>query len=353
MHAPAAPSISVIVPVYTGGEDFRRCLLALTETEPPPSEIIVIVDGSDDRVVQLARSFGVRVNRTSVRGGPASARNLGAQMASGDLLFFVDADVLVSRDAVGQIAAAFVAEPELAAVFGSYDDAPAGTNFLSQYKNLFHHYVHQTGKEESSTFWAGCGAIRRQVFLAVGGFHQGYGQPAIEDIELGYRLNRAGYRVRLHKALQVKHLKRWGSVSLLNADLFHRAVPWTVLILRDRQFVNDLNLKTVSRISVLLSFTFVGALLAALWWPGSWPLAGAAALLLLVLNAPLYAFFRRKRGLLFALESIPWHWLYYLYSGLGFAIGTCWYLFGRLGLVRLHRPADRQEPEPAEEGLEL
>jgi glycosyltransferase involved in cell wall biosynthesis len=353
MYTPGAPSISVIVPVYSGGEDFRRCLLALTEAEPPPSEIIVIVDGNDDRAVQLARSFGVRANRTSVRRGPAFARNLGAQMASGELLFFVDADVLVSPGVMGQVAAAFAAEPELAALFGSYDDAPAATNFLSQYKNLFHHYVHQIGNEESSSFWAGCGAIRRQVFVAVGGFHEGYAQPAIEDIELGYRLNRAGYKVRLHKALQVKHLKRWEAGSLLKADLFQRAVPWTVLILRDRQFVNDLNLRTISRVSVLLSFTLAGALLGALWWPASWAVAGTAAVLLLVLNARLYAFFRRKRGLLFALESIPWHWIYYLYSGIGFAIGVCWYLGGRLGLVRAHGPAERQELDKAEEGLEL
>jgi hypothetical protein len=49
--------------------------------------------------------------------------------------------------------------PEVDAVFGSYDDAPRAPNFIAQYKNLFHHYVHQHGKEEASTFWAGCGTV--------------------------------------------------------------------------------------------------------------------------------------------------------------------------------------------------
>jgi GT2 family glycosyltransferase len=138
----------------------------------------------------------------------------------------------------------------LTALFGSYDDAPAATNFLSQYKNLFHHYVHQIANEEASTFWGACGAIRREVFLKLGGFDESYHQPCIEDIELGYRLKRAGYRIRLLKTLQVKHLKHWGVKSLLKTDFFQRALPWTELILRDRRLVNDLNLKTSSRVSV-------------------------------------------------------------------------------------------------------
>ena len=78
--------------------------------------------------------------------------------------------------------------------------------------------------------------------LALGGFDEGYRQPSIEDIELGYRLKQAGHRIRLCKALQVKHLKRWSVVSLLKSDFFDRALPWTELILRDRRVINDLNL---------------------------------------------------------------------------------------------------------------
>ena len=61
----------------------------------------------------------------------------------------------------------------------------------------------------------------------------------------------------------------------------------------------------------------------------------AAILLLLALNAPLYRFFARQRGLAFALQVIPWHWLYYLYSGLALAIGVARFLLGR---VRSHSP---------------
>jgi hypothetical protein len=251
---------------------------------------------------------------------------------------------MVNPDAVGQVEAVFSHNPELAALFGSYDDTPAMTNFLSQYKNLLHHYVHQTSHEEASTFWSGCGAIRRDIFLTVGGFDEGYSRPAIEDIELGYRLKDAGYRIHLCKMLQAKHLKRWNAFSLLKADFAFRALPWTDLILRYRRFVNDLNLRISSRISVMLVYGLWAALVGAWWWAGSLVLAGLAALLLLILNASFYRFLLDKRGPWFVLCAIPWHWFYYFYSGLAFAVGVGRYVLN--GLKSLwSRAAPRREEE--------
>ena len=63
---------------------------------------------------------------------------------------------------------------------------------VSQYRNLLHHFVHQHGHAEASTFWAGCGAIRRAAFDAVGGFDAArFPRPSIEDIELGLSAPRA------------------------------------------------------------------------------------------------------------------------------------------------------------------
>ena len=61
------------------------------------------------------------------------------------------------------IRAAFEEDPELAAVFGSYDDDPVEPNFLSQYKNLLHHYTHQNSGREASTFCGGYGAITEEL----------------------------------------------------------------------------------------------------------------------------------------------------------------------------------------------
>ena len=321
-------TISIVVPVYNGGEAFRHCLMCLAALQPPPMEIIVVSDGDTDGSWQMAKEFGAQVIRLpTTSGGPAQPRNIGALQAKGEYLFFVDADVCVHQDTLRQVAEIFHCYPDLTALIGSYDEAPAEKNFLSQYKNLFHHYVHQNAQKNASTFWGACGAIRREVFLEIGGFDKNYRRPSIEDIELGYRLKKAGHQIQLCKDIHVKHLKRWNISSLLKADFFYRAIPWTELILRDRRFTNDLNIRHSERLCVVLTYGLVGALFGAIWWVPSVAVAALIMVALVIINAPLYRFFQKKRGFRFALQSIPWHWLYYLYSGLAFAIGLARHMF--------------------------
>lgn len=347
--SPSPLTFSVIIPVRDGGVSFRRCLLALSKAASPSSEIIVVADGDTDGSPRVAEEFKAKILRIPGPQGPARARNLGAQAAQGDILFFLDADVEIHTDSIQQIEAAFNKDPQLTALFGSYDDEPGETNFLSQYKNLFHHYIHQISREEASTFWAGCGAIRRQIFIEFGGFDESYRKPCIEDIELGYRLRQAGFRIRLSKGLQAKHLKRWDIYGLLKSDFFDRALPWTELILRDHRFINDLNLRFSSRLSVMMIYGFLVALAGGYWWSASFAAAGAFALLLILMNLPMYGFFLRKRGFWFMVQTIPWHWLYYFYSGLAFAIGCGRFLFSRHKSSKVRLPATLKEiPDTAQ-----
>jgi len=233
-------------------------------------------------------------------------------------------------------------------LFGSYDRRPAAPNFVSQYKNLFHHYVHQSSPPEVTTFWAGCGAIRAAVFREVGGFDGSlYGRPSIEDIELGYRLTRAGYAVRLCHHIQVTHLKRWTAGSLLRTDVRDRSIPWMRLLLSERVFALDLNLQTANRVSVVGIYLLWAALIAIGFWP---PMAGVALLLsvsLLIINLPVYAFFRRERGVFFALAAIPWHWLYYTYNGVCCVVGFMLFLRAWSAEANRATPSSRVEPAPA------
>ena len=327
-------TLSVIIPVHNGGARFRKCLQHLAASNLAPEEIIVVSDGDSDGSWRVAEQFGAQVMRIPTPEGPARARNLGARIAKGDILFFFDADVAIQQDTLGRISAAFQANPDIVALFGSYDDEPFETNFLSQYKNLFHHYVHQTAKAEAATFWSGCGAIRREIFLAMGGFEENYRRPSIEDIELGYRLKKAGHRIRLLKDLQVKHLKRWEVLSLLKADLKYRALPWTDLIIKEGNFIDDLNTTLSSRLSVICTFLLLASLLGAFWMP--WLLIFTLAYMmgLLLINQDLYRFFGKKRGLGFTVKTIPWHWAYFFYGGLAFAVGFIKHRINRIRFAR-------------------
>jgi GT2 family glycosyltransferase len=320
--------LSVVVPVRDGGAQLARCLDALLASDFPSFELIVVDDGSTDGGASAGacRARGVEVVELARNRGPAAARNRGAERARGRVLLFVDADVVVRPDTLSRVVAFFDERPLVSAVFGSYDDEPAADNFVSQYKNLQHHFVHQQASERAETFWAGCGAVRRTAFEAVGGFDERrYTKPSVEDIELGGRLRRAGYSIALDKRLRVKHLKRWTLTSLLRADILDRALPWSRLILDGGgPLINDLNLRVRERVCAALVAAAALLLVPACFAraPYAALLAGASAAALatvFILNLGLFRFFRASRGAAFAAASFPLLVLYYLYGGAVFA----------------------------------
>lgn len=336
--------ISIVVPAHNNADDLLLCLSAL-ERAAPDAEILVVDDASTDDTASRATARGIRVLCRPRNGGPAAARNDGARAARGDIVFFVDADVAVAPDAVDRVRAAFAADPELAAVFGSYDARPRHPGAISRYRNLLHHFVHQHGNADASTFWAGCGAIRRAVFEASGGFDAiRFPWPSIEDIELGYRLRAAGHRLRLDRDLQGTHLKRWTLASLVRTDITRRAIPWARLVVEGGTMPDDLNLARGQRLSAMLVAMAGSFLVLAGFWPWCLGLAAGALLGVLVLNRTLYVFFWRQHGLRFAGAGILLHLLYYVYSGLSYAF--VWTTFRGTRQVRGHplspRPQQRR-----------
>ena len=213
---------------------------------------------------------------------------------------------------------------------GSYDDKPDAKSLVSTYRNLLHHYTHQTGNPDAATFWAGLGAIRKKVFQDIGGFDaERFRRPSIEDIELGYRLKRAGHSIMLDRGLQAKHLKEWTLKSIVMTDVFCRAIPWTQLILERGQVEADLNLKFGQRASGALVLLATILLPLCVWQPALLWAVVSALLIVVGLNLDLYAFFRRVGGVSFAVACVPLHFLYLLYSTLSYLYVRVRHFLGR------------------------
>lgn len=309
-------SVSAIVPVFRGGQDFKKCLSSLARCSPPPGEVIVVVDGEDGIDYSFVTNDGFILLVLESNSGPAVARNFGAEHATGDILLFIDSDVAVQEDLIEKVLAGFDCGDGVSAIIGSYDDQPAKPDFFSQYRNLLHHFVHQNGEKNASTFWGACGAVKREVFETVGGFLSSYRHPSIEDIELGYRMKKAGYKIRLDKDLQIKHLKKWSFRSIVITDILRRAFPWSRLILEEKILPDDLNVSTKARLCVILVFLLILSI-PLVWFNRNCLWGGALIIVLLVyLNRDFYRFLYKARGVLFVLASIPVHWLYFFYSGL-------------------------------------
>lgn len=328
---------SIVIPARNAAATLSRCLDAVRRAGPAAIEVIVVDDGSEDDTAAIAESRAAFVVRLTGQNGPAVARNAGVAVTSAPIVVFIDADVEIASDALGRIAAAFTADPGLAALFGSYDDAPQAGTIVSDYRNLLHHYVHQTARQRSSTFWAGLGAIRRPVFDAIGGFDQRYRRPSIEDIELGARLAMHGHRVHLDRDLRGAHLKRWSFIGMVRTDVLDRARPWTRLLLRDGRLPRDLNLQWRHRASGVLVWVVAALGVAALVWPSLSRTFGAmvavGVVVLAVLNLGFYRFLSGHRGLRFTAAAFALHACYYAYASATF--GWC---CAEYGVERLLRP---------------
>jgi GT2 family glycosyltransferase len=313
---------AVIVPVRDGRAYLERTLPPLRAALPPGAELLVCDDGSRDGSGDLARALGARVLRLETSAGPAAARNHAARATDCSPLVFLDADCRVHADTISRLLAA-LEDPSVTAAFGSYDDAPEGRSTVSLYKNLAHHFVHQRSQAEAATFWAGCGAIRRDAFAAVGGFDESYTRPSIEDVDLGYRLKAAGYRIRLVPGAQVTHLKEWTITSWLRADIRDRAIPWTRLLRAGHPLPRDLNFTLRDRVATALVALAPLLLLLALLAPWKAALIGAAAAALLVsaaLDLPFLMFGARCVSPGFAVAAAGLHLLHRAAGLTGLAI---------------------------------
>jgi GT2 family glycosyltransferase len=322
------PELTVVIAARDAARTLPACLEAILEQAGPEVEVLVVDDCSSDDTREVAARFAVRLIALPEHLGVAGARNRGARAARAPILFFFDADVVAAPGTLAR-GRSLLSDLAVDAAIGSYDDEPRDRSMVSQFKNLAHHYFHQRSAPCAGTFWGACGVIRRDRFLAVGGFDERrYRLPSIEDVELGYRLVEAGARIRLDPGLQVKHLKRWTLGSLVKTDLLRRAIPWTLLWLeRGGRLPRDLNFGSDQRVAAALAPGMVALAAAAVALPAAAFLLAACIAAAVWINRDLYRLLLRKGGARLAAGGFLLQQLYYLYSAVGLGVGVslhCW-----------------------------
>lgn len=346
-------TVSVVIPVRNAAEDLRECLTSVKASTDVEFEIIVVDDASTDLSRAVVAEYGCRLIAVRDRLGAANCRNLGARLSRSELIVFCDADQTLDTGVLAAYAEALQRDAGVDAVVGSLAARTPAPGFFSQFKNFQHHYTHQTARSEGATLDSGRMAIRRDVFLDLGGFEPAFAGASIEDIALGYRMVRLGHRIRFVPDIQLVHLKGYTLAQMVRSDIFHRAIPWTGLMLRERMFRNDLNTRSGNVASVALAGgAAVAALAAAFGWPlaGATALAGAFAMVAGIwwLNRDFLAAMRREFGLGFALRGAAFLPLMYGYQGVGLLAGIVTYLAGGSVAARREAPVPHYElREPA------
>ena len=313
--------LAVIVPAWNAEDTLGPCLTAIFNSDRRPDEVYVYNDGSSDMTGTLARRLGATVlDNFGPSVGPGVGRHRCAAETDADILVFVDADVEVHPEAIGLLEAEIQASEDIGAAFGSYDDEPHCHHLAAKYTNLRHHYMHHHSKREATTFWTGLGAIRSQVYKAEGGFDGQFTKPSIEDVELGARLIKKGWKIRLQPAAQGKHWKDWTLTQLWETDILRRAVPWSRLIISGQTEGMDLNLTLKEKAVSLLAHSVWLTGILSLFVHTFWPVFATTVAGYLVLNAGILMLFLRKGGLQLFLAGAFLQWSYHVYASVTFGV---------------------------------
>jgi glycosyltransferase involved in cell wall biosynthesis len=229
--ARSKPFLSVIIPAYNASESLARLLASLKKSSFKNFEIIVGDDASHEQYKVGKEATIVRLTRNR---GPAAARNAAVKQARGTVLVFLDADVLCYRDTLRLIAQKFSEDHDLTAITGVWDKDQQTSAFFPQFKAL-RDWSYWTNERERGGYYylfsTRIAAIRRDVFVRLGGFNEAFRQ--MEDVELTYRIAKR-YAIIFAPDVRVHH--EFESFWPVAKKYFWRSFYWAKLYKERKKF---------------------------------------------------------------------------------------------------------------------
>ncbi|MBI5416489.1 glycosyltransferase family 2 protein [Candidatus Poribacteria bacterium] len=295
------PKISVIIPVYNGEETISYCIKAVQNSSFTNHEIIVVDDGSTDNTVEKIRKFLSVKLLLQNHYGPAAARNYGAKQAKGEILFFLDADVILESDALLVCNDAFT-DPKIKILNGIYHKIPSNPSFITEYKALFEYYWFTVYKERQiyKSFMGRCAGINKNVFEETGGYNTKYVSASVEQEELGFRLSQH-YKIYLEPRMQGKHY--FPSWKKLITTYFTRTIDWIELFNTKREFDSLMTTSSMS-IATIAGPCAVVLTLLILYYPSIFFVSILFWILFFYGYGKIFIYMKKEKGLLFCVKGI-------------------------------------------------
>jgi GT2 family glycosyltransferase len=311
------PLITVVIPCYNRAQTIGLCLRSVAAQTYPAIEVIVVDDASTDDSVAIAEAAGATVRRLGVNSGPAAARNLGAEHARGEILFFLDADVALEPGSVASAVAELRSAPDLGAICGVLGpESLRSQTLVAQYRALqmYHWWLAYEGPM-TGLHTALC-AMWARVFRELGPFDPDLRHT--EAPEYGRRLSKR-YRIRSTAAIAGVH-DHDATLRTLLPKVFHRARASTVEWAGGDEVPSGALTRALGSVLVLLAaLTLPLPLVAGTSAAALPPLLVAASL---GLETGTYRRVIAARGFRIGLAFAAIHLLYQLTSAAGAAVGT-------------------------------
>jgi len=250
--------ISIIIPVYNSSLTLKECLEAIFNSNFKNFEVIVISDNSTDNSVGIAKQYQCKIIELSENKGPAFARNEGAKISEGDILLFVDSDVIIKKDALNYLSEKFL-QNEIDAIQGIYSHELKYKSIVTQYQMSYNcYYIWPENKKYASTLSTCCLAIRKKIFFNLKGFNVNFKRPSAEDEEFGYFLIDKGYKILILRELNVEHRVNYNLKHFIKKK-FYGYIDVMKEYLRNKTYVKKI--KQTNYAKVLAGIVILGLII--------------------------------------------------------------------------------------------
>jgi GT2 family glycosyltransferase len=292
--------ISIVIPNYNGSRTIGRCLESIFAFNDDDREVIVVDDGSEDGSPDIIRKYPCRLVQLEKHAGASAARNAGAAISKGDILFFIDADCLLQQDTLPVIRKHLENWPADMLIGGTYTPVPYDPGFFSLFQSVFINYSETKNRDNPDYLTTHALVVRAETFKKLGGFKEKF-LPILEDVEFCHRLRRVGFRLTMDPDLRVQHIFNFSLLrSLRNAA--RKTHYWIVYSLENRDLFVDSGTASIElKINGIawLGTVLLGALSFATGQEGFLMPAALLWAVDIVVNRHLFKAFYKAGGVLF------------------------------------------------------
>ncbi len=311
---------SIIIPVYNAQDTLKACLDSIFSLKNKDFEVIIVDDKSTDKSLYIANKYPCKIITLEENGGAGSARNAGKDKSQGEILVFIDSDVVIKNNTLNLIEESFKEDTDVIAITGMLARECHFNDFFSQYKNLYMNFIFKKCPRHVDFLYGSIIAIRRDSFLK---FNEKI--KLTDDTELGQRYKESGKNILLNHGLEVIHLKKYSFWSIIKNDF---SVPfwWAKSFMMHKGYLDILKKKRFAHarmsqiLSILASYLFIMSLI--LWnYPGAGLISFFLLSLLLLLNFEFFLFLYTEKGTIFMIKSILFTYMDMLIMGLGIISG--------------------------------
>lgn len=323
--------ISIVIPTYNASKFIPDLLVSIFRDAVDDMEVIIVDDSSTDNTVELAKQYPVRLIEMERNGGPAKARNRGVREAKGEIIFFLDSDVVVLDGTLQAVKDYFEKNPSVKCVIGICDTMSLNKGFVPHYMAMFE-YIHLIGTpgNKVSVFAPRCGAMKRAFFLEIGGYNESYKGADVEDFELARRVNRTD-PIILNEKMLVRH--QFATFKQAVRNYFKRTVMWVHLFIKEKKLDNAGPTAPSNGIAALCAFVSF----ALLFLIPVAPFFKNAVIFILIIffiaNLKWWNFIRKEAGLLFAVRALFLNYFLGIVIMLAAMYGVLSYPFSKKGLA--------------------